>query len=185
MVSTASIVSVLEDATYVRRGDEIVLGKLGLRFGEVLTGPGEGAGLVCVENVSESSWEDLWRRVRSLLLGLESVGSQRHVTLVVLGPPEDADRRFRLSSMVRMRWVPATADKQDVPGMLQPLLPLKLPAPVPDARAGAQELRTRLTSVDGDLEALMESARDGSDAVRGCFVERVERLAGVDDEATE
>lgn len=129
------VVSLLEDADYVRWPSPVVVGSVPFDFSAVLVGTERAFDIVVVSDTVMESNRRLRQRIEALARALDVSGSRRSLTIVTVGPKPNESTMESLSRVARILVVHATEETDTVSlrDSLAVLLPLNLPSATDDS----------------------------------------------------
>lgn len=168
------VISLLVAAGFERLAKPLVVAGAPFEFDAAVRGTGVSNDLIAVAREVDAS-----RRLVGLCSGLtrvlDSSGSRRPVSLILLGDPS-AHLIEELERYVRVLVVPSdAADLAEVRRAVSVLLPLELPTPSALNSDPLAQVSTLLGSMPSpEQEAFLDAATEGADAVRSVLHDFVE-----------
>lgn len=182
------IASMLDEAGYRRL--EVPLKIAGLEFDlpMAFVGGDTSQDLVLVADTAFEPEQRILRKLEGVARALDVLSSRRPLTAVLAGPRPGATVLDAMSRVCRV--LPTgTAFEGDgeaaIKNWLAVLLPLHLPQPSGEIPNPLDEVAASLDGFEPEIAALVETARDGTEAVKARFYELVAESVSHLDSSTE
>lgn len=171
------VVALLKGAKYRSVETPVSIAGMDFDFPAVLIGPPRSPDLIVVSDAAMTSEERIVQRVEGLARALDVMQSKRPMTLIVTGP------RFTgpsLDALARVCRILAAGDASDAK-VLKNALAVLLPLDLPDAEDVESGRMPEAEVEDAVVEALIEEAVRGQDAVKERLFELIEEPFGAEE----
>ena len=169
LTPTDQVISVLQDAGYVRVPPPFEIAGLEFDFPAVFLGNEKSLDLVLIADLAFDNQERVLSKVEGVARTLDSVRSKRALTLVLSGPRPKGEVMDAMSKVCRV--LPISAGKNEDPATalknsLAVLMPLHILEPTAVIADPLRQVRERSKDYPPEVSALIELAPRGSGAVQ-------------------